>query len=256
MKKIILGIFFLLLTNLQHIFYGVRNGPVQSATSTIDVFSFDKPVKVYLPPGYNNDQQRRFPVLYLLHGFPGSNSDWLINANLQNTLDELVARKELPPLLVVFPDGNNAKGDYWDENYILAIVNEVDSRYRTLAYRNNRAIGGLSAGGYGAMNIGLHHNDLFSIIVSHSGYFPDDQLTYLQSHDLDRQTYIYLDIGKLDRKNYLDQNRRLDELLKQKSVEHEFNIKSGWHNWEFWRKNIVVSLKFINSHLQGEKMLK
>ncbi len=63
-------------------------------------------MKIYLPPHYSAEKQIRYPVLYLLHGYPGTDRDWLMNTNLQKRLDQKIMAKAIPPLIVVFPDMN------------------------------------------------------------------------------------------------------------------------------------------------------
>ncbi len=276
-------------TELQHSYYSLKNSNKKiNFESSIDSFRFssnsyggiEKEVKVYLPKGYSENGDERFPVFYLLHGFPGSNSDWLINAHLQNTLDELIDTNKLPPILVVLPDGNGPiihDSEYINatkikqptENFILEVVKEVDERFKTLNKRESRVIGGLSTGAYGAMNIGFHHNDIFGIIISHSGYFINNEgvtknllskdeiqkgynnpLDYLQNISLNPKSYIYLDIGEKDNKSYVEENIKMDEILSQKGIEHEFQITQGWHDWEVWKKNILFSLEFLGKHIE------
>ena len=117
------------------------------------------------------------------------------------------------------------------------------------------------------MNVGLHHNDKFGIIISHSGYFINNEsitkklinsddfsannpLEYLPNSELNPKTYIYFDIGEKDNKGYINQNQKLDEILRQKGIEHEFKITSGWHDWEVWRRNISFSLEFLGKYLE------
>ncbi|OGM14985.1 hypothetical protein A3A76_05470 [Candidatus Woesebacteria bacterium RIFCSPLOWO2_01_FULL_39_23] len=283
------GIFHweVIFTGLQHSFYKLRNYGKNSSESKIDTFSFNsnsyaglqKEAKVYLPKVYFEESDKQYPVLYLLHGFPGSDIDWLINADLQNKLDELVVSNKLPALIAVFPDGNGpivkdsqylnatTKINQLAEDYILELMEKIDASYRTLDKRESRAIGGISAGAYGAMNVGLHHNDKFGIIISHSGYFINNEsitkklinsddfsannpLEYLPNSELNPKTYIYFDIGEKDNKGYINQNQKLDEILRQKGIEHEFKITSGWHDWEVWRRNISFSLEFLGKYLE------
>lgn len=263
---------------LQNIF---SNSSDASHVETITFTSFslndrNKEIKVYLPKAYDENENQRFPVLYLLHGFPGNNMDWLINANLQKQLDDLINEQKLPPLIVVFPDGNGPvirDSQYVDatlidqkmESYILELVKKIDDSYRTLNQRQNRAIGGMSSGAYGAVNIGLRHNDLFGIMISHSGYFfnqekvlkkllSEDQsvldannpMIYIDNLDFNPDTKIYMDIGKNDdHPSFLEQNKEFDQKLTDRNLSHEFKITDGWHNWNVWRSNINSSLLYL-----------
>jgi enterochelin esterase-like enzyme len=138
---------------------------------------------VYEPPGYARLAAKgvRFPVLYLLHG-SNSNGDTYINVGRAGVaLDELIAARRTPSFLIVIPESTDGSltddtewanaGDGRFESEVLAVVRQVDSHWSTVANRNGRALAGLSMGGYGALNIGLHHPGVFGALESWSGYF-------------------------------------------------------------------------------------
>lgn len=130
----------------------------------------DMHFNVLLPRDYSTDTDRRFPVLYLLHGFDGDYSDWCKNTKL---IDYAAPYEEI----IVMPDGGNGWyiNSYSDpklqwENYIIDdLVSYVDSHFRTIASRHGRAIAGLSMGGYGSLFLGLKHHDMFAAVASLSG---------------------------------------------------------------------------------------
>jgi enterochelin esterase-like enzyme len=135
---------------------------------------------VYLPPGYG--RAHRYPVYYLLHGAPGSPRDFISIVGLDVRLSNSLSQHQLRPMILVMPDGridgdtfsdsewaNTPAGNY--ENFVLDVVHDVDSRFRTVASRQARVIAGYSAGAYGALNIALHHLPVFANVQSWSGYF-------------------------------------------------------------------------------------
>lgn len=135
---------------------------------------------VYLPAQYT--PTKRLPVFYMLHGMPGRPMAFTVNAGVETKLQSLIRRRLVSPMILVFPDGringrtqtdsewaNTPAGRY--ESYVVNVVHNVDRRFATLPYRQDRAIAGLSAGAYGAANVGLHHVALFSLIEVWSGYF-------------------------------------------------------------------------------------
>jgi S-formylglutathione hydrolase FrmB len=138
---------------------------------------------VYLPPGYDKGAAggKRYPVLYLLHGYPGKMSSF-INAGAINVADNVqIARHEIPPTILVMPAGKggflgsdtewaNTPSGRW-EDYVVDVVHDVDQRFATRASRQYRGIAGLSEGAYGAVNIALHHLGIFSVVESWGGYF-------------------------------------------------------------------------------------
>lgn len=166
---------------------GPRPGAgVAAGGQRIDVLSLADPANgiptasnyVILPPGYDSDPHRRYPVVYLIHGYPfGGPRDWLTSGDAPGTLQALQQANVIAPMIVVSVDmtaGNpstdweclNVPGGPQLENYLAgSVVPAVDQRYRTLADRTHRALGGMSGGGFGALNIGLHHVDEFGTLV-------------------------------------------------------------------------------------------
>lgn len=127
---------------------------------------------VVLPKGYDANPDKRYPVLYLLHGYTSNYTDWA----------RLGAGKAAVPydLIVVMADGGNswyvnwAKSegeakDAWEDALVKDLIPHVDKTYRTIAERKGRAINGLSMGGYGAMTVGLRNPEMFASVGSHSG---------------------------------------------------------------------------------------
>ncbi|HET7296118.1 MAG TPA: alpha/beta hydrolase family protein [Gemmatimonadales bacterium] len=178
--------------------------PAPSPRGTVRVERFFTPALgvtkhyvAYLPPSYDVEPERRYPVAYYLHGLSGSESDWISFAGIDIIADSLIARG-MPEMILVMPDGDDGWYTNWarqrgyDEcartaahgrapptfcvrtprydDYIAGdLVRHVDSTYRTLADRRHRGIAGLSMGGYGAVMLALAHPDLFAAAASHSG---------------------------------------------------------------------------------------
>ena len=148
--------------------------PQAAKTVTIDAPSIGRKTayNVILPADYETSGDKRYPVLYLLHGYTGNYGNWagMGAGRAAMGLD----------LIVVMPDGGNSwyvnwaesedgQKNAWDDMITKDLVGHVDATYRTIANREGRAINGLSMGGYGGLTLGLRHPDLFSAIGSHSG---------------------------------------------------------------------------------------
>jgi S-formylglutathione hydrolase FrmB len=127
---------------------------------------------VLLPLDYESSGEKRYPVLYLLHGYSGNYLNWA-NFGAGRAARGL-------DLIVVMPDGGNSwyvnwaesgegQKNAWDDFIAKDLIGHVDATYRTIAAREGRAINGLSMGGFGALAVGLRHPDLFCAIGSHSG---------------------------------------------------------------------------------------
>lgn len=148
-----------------------------------------RPVIVYTPPGYDPQGSRRYPVLYVLHGYTGSAlasvaaRPW--ERGVVQWIDELVARRAMEPALLAIVDGFTRLGgsQYVDSIHNGAyatyaareVVDHVDAHYRTVAREGGRAVLGKSSGGFGAMHLTMEHPGTFAAFASHSG---DAYFTY------------------------------------------------------------------------------
>ena len=167
----------------------MRHGRVEIVAFESDVLRGNAPgdpnqrrVPVYLPPGYDEDARRRFPVVFVLTGFTGRGR-MLLNDNpwspsLDDRMDALIAAGSPEPILVM-PDcftrfggsqyvDSTATGRY-ETHLVTELVPWVDARYRTLAAREHRGIAGKSSGGFGALRLGMLHADVFGALACHSG---------------------------------------------------------------------------------------
>jgi enterochelin esterase-like enzyme len=130
---------------------------------------------IYLPPHFT--RTRRYPVVYLLHGMPGSPWEYLNSLSLAALGDTLITRHEASPFIAVVPvAGPTAYYDgewagQWEDYLVRKVVPWVDSHLPTVASARGRTLAGLSAGGYGAVDIGLRHPGLFGRLESWGGYF-------------------------------------------------------------------------------------
>ena len=130
---------------------------------------------VYLPPGF--DRAKRYPVIYLLHGMPGSPSEYLYGTQLPQYADTQIQASRLRPFIAVVPAAGTRRrynGEWagpWEDALVRRIVPWVDANLPTIAAPRGRVIAGLSAGGYGAIDIAVRHPDVFGAAESWSGYF-------------------------------------------------------------------------------------
>ena len=240
-----------------------------------------QPVDVYLPPGYAAHPHRRYPVLYLLHGEPGRPGAFLSTVRMGVVEDELVALGHAQPLILVMPFGST--GTFTDKEWANGIrphegwatfvtrdlVRAVDRRFRTIRQGWARGIGGLSEGGYGAINIAIHHPGEFGLAESWSGYEEADPLPSIfgksrsllsLNSPLDSlgaaagklrraHTFFWFYTGKGDDR-FLAQNKRFAALLAANRIPHRFYLVRGGHNWALWRGNAANAYLAASRHLR------
>jgi len=238
-----------------------------------------QPVDVYLPPGYASHPRRRYPVLYLLHGEPGRPGAFLMTVRLGVVEDELTALRRARPMILVMPFGstgtfvdkewaNGVGADAaWETFVSRDVVRAVDRRFRTVRSARGRGIAGLSEGGYGAINIAIHHPREFGLVESWSGYEKADPIASIFGHGrslLVRNTpldtlrgaapslrrshvFFWLYTGRDDR--FLAQNLAFASLLARERIPHRLRIVRGGHNWALWRGNAADAYLAASKHL-------
>ena len=216
---------------------------------------------VYLPPDYT--PAHRLPVFYGLHGMPGRPLAFTVNAHIEPRLVALIDEHRVPPMILVFPDGriggqtstdsewaNTPAGEFL--SYVGNVVHDVDHRFATLAYREDRAIAGLSAGAYGAANVGLHDLSLFGLIQVWSGYFiethngvfahaspatmtANSPLDYIGGMRAQLRRYplrALLYVGRDD--SFASQLQPMVRAMKAVGVHVGWAIYPGGHSWNVW----------------------
>jgi enterochelin esterase-like enzyme len=237
-------------------------------------------VYVYLPPGYGGGD-RRYPVLYLLHGFPGRPAAFLETVRAGVVEDMLIAQHRMQPLILVMPMGST--GTFTDKEWANGVrphedwatfvsrdvVRYVDSHFRTTHAASARALAGLSEGGYGSLNIGLHHPGEFHVLESWSGYERADDLrpifggrrSLLRANspalELPRVAstlrgdgaYVWLYTGSTDKLR--GQNVAFAAELARLGVRHRFFVLRGGHDWSIWRGQAANALLAASEHLRA-----
>ena len=234
---------------------------------------------VYLPPGYDAkaNAHRRYPVVYLLHGYPGGPIDWFRGAEIQDQMDALLRYHLVQPMIAVAPNASggwlhdsemlNQVGGPQVETYLThTVVAAIDARYRTIPDRSDRAIGGMSSGGYGALNLGLRHQDVYSVILSMMPYGDPGVVTRTllggsrklwlansPSHYLPTMTFrepmaVFLAAGSQDPQ--LREARRLARMLSRRGqLTMVKEVAGATHTWHGARAETPYALTFASQHL-------
>jgi enterochelin esterase-like enzyme len=281
----LLGLFFLSSGIGELLFYspdvGLHNPSAVAIHGTLIADSMISPALggqrrsflVYIPPSYGDaaNQDRRYPTLYLLHGSPGSEYNWIRGGKAVQSADTLIGYKEIPELIMIFPDGNGRSGQTseWGnsfdqkqlmENFVaFDLVRYIDQKYRTIPAPGYRAIGGFSMGGFGAMNIAVHHPGIFGSVISLAGYYTAEgsiwgqNTAYMRANSpasvlpADPRAWklrFFLGAATHDQPYYTDTQRFILE-LKAQHLNYTFDLEQGYHTWSIWEAELYHALIWL-----------
>jgi enterochelin esterase-like enzyme len=232
----------------------VPHGTLQIRSYTSTPYKEQRDLYVYLPPQYDREPSRRFPVLYLRHGNGDDEAAWTIEGRAGVILENLIAEGKAVPMIIVMPYGeSNAFGGGKPEG-IAALGKEllddviplVDKNYRTLTGPDNRAIAGLSMGGGQAFTIGLRNLDRFAWVGEFSSGLVSDADFRIEKYmpalieDVPsvnkRLRLLFLSCGSEDPR-YPGQLDLMDTLIRYK-IRHEWYSTPGAHEWKVWRHSL------------------
>lgn len=234
---------------------GIAQGRVEEFAYHSGVTGMQRKAMVYLPAGHAAD--RRYPVLYLLHGLGGNHHEWTGYVQAHAILDKLIAEGRAVPMIVVMPNGRALPDDRpWPEgrkfdpehvagfarferDLLEHLIPAVEARYPASSDRRHRAIAGLSMGGGQALNFGLAHLDQFAWVAGFSSApntRPPSEL--LPDADVARRqlSLLYLSCGSQD--GLINVSQGLHRHLKQQAVPHVWNVDGHGHDRESWAGNL------------------
>jgi len=203
---------------------------------------------VYTPPGYT--AERKYPVLYLLHGIGGDETEWARYASPNILLDNLIADGTAVPMIIVMPNGraqqnDRATGDLFaaapafatfERDLLDDVIPAIEARYRTATDREQRALAGLSMGGGQSLNFGLGHLDRFAWVGGFSPAPNTKPPTELipDPSALKRLKRLWLSCGNRDGLLYISQG--VHTYLKEKGVPHVWHVTGHGHDAPEWKQ--------------------
>jgi enterochelin esterase-like enzyme len=220
----------------------VPHGAVATVRYYSEVAHKERMMEVYTPPGYNHDN-RGYPVLYILHGAGGNETDWIINMRANFILDNLIAQGKAVPMILVSPNGYVSDSYIRDfpEELLGNIVPYIEENYRTAPGAKNRALAGLSLGGFWTTTTHFSHPGEFAYIgVFSSGFLPsaDYPVDLLANPDINKLTkLLWIASGDQTDITYNLTYATL-ALLDQYDINYTFVQGTGGHVWGQWRHNL------------------
>jgi enterochelin esterase-like enzyme len=260
-------------------YYSIRNvpqGQVREVWYDSKITGSWRHAMVYLPPDYDSQPKKRYPVLYLQHGGGEDETGWIRQGRANFILDNLIAAGEAKPMIVVMAYGyarragasgpaltgpatgtpqaaqaRNEMAKVFEDDVTQALIPFVDKTYRTLADRDHRAMAGLSMGGFQTFHITLNHLDLFSHIGGFSGaaglledrkpdFKTDFNGAFADPAAFAKKVHLlYLGVGTAEAERFTTRIRGFHNALDEAGIKHVYWESPGTdHEWQTWRRNL------------------
>ena len=239
---------------------------------------------VYLPDGFDKNE-RMYPIVYLLHGLSDDYRAWEDKGQMSRVADELIGTGEASEMVIVMPNAGgpdirhtqcgyfNMEGWNYEDFFMQEFMPQVEQKYRVVSDKGHRAVMGLSMGGGGSTSYCQRHPDLFSACFSMSGWLDNEPAREEDGYGKDclyktrdavhrlstlrfmeqasqetleqlRTVRWFFDCGDDD--FLFDVNARMHQLMRDKGVRHEFRVRNGAHNWEYWHYSLRMALPFVS----------
>lgn len=257
-------------------------GRVECNTVQSKILAEGVPYCIVLPASFDGDKAKRFPILYELHGL-GDNEQFFVHSGLWNLVEDLWEGGKMKEFLIATPAAgasfyiNSKDGKVRYEDFLLQeFFPFVERRYRVSPGRANRAISGVSMGGYGALHLAFRHPQLFSAVSAHSAALIEKLPAFVNAPESPRARVlggvfgsppdtafwdansplvlahsanlsgmrIYFDCGDQDDFGFETGARALDKILTARKIPHEFHIYPGRHDPAYFAAHIPASLAF------------
>jgi len=210
-------------------------------------------MQVYTPPGYSKD--KKYPVLYLLHGIGGDETEWERFAHPDILLDNLIADGKAVPMIIVMPNGLAQKDDRpgpnpfatapafaaFEQDLLKDVIPAIEARYAVQADREHRALAGLSMGGGQSLNFGLAHLDTFAWVGGFSSApntKPPGQLLSDPAAAAQQLKLLWLSSGSKDGMIRISQGVHV--YLKEKNVPHIWHVDGNAHDPTHWKNALLL----------------
>jgi enterochelin esterase-like enzyme len=239
---------------------GIAQGKIDTITYNSKTVGTKRRTLIYTPPGFSKN--KKYPVLYLLHGIGGDEKEWLKGGKPQVVLDNLYAENKIEPMIVVMPNGramkdDRAVGNVFDSAKVQAfatfekdLLNDlipfIEKKYPVLSDREHRAIAGLSMGGGQSLNFGLGNLDKFAWVGGFSSA-PNtkrpEELVPDPEAAKSKLKLLWISCGASD--GLITFSKRTHDYLYQKGVPHVYYIEPGVHDFKVWKNGLYMFSQFL-----------
>ncbi|UCG57680.1 MAG: esterase family protein [Phycisphaerales bacterium] len=237
----------------------ITRGAVQTVEYDSKSVGIKRKMLVYTPPGYS--KQVKYPVLYLLHGLGGDETQWVRFGRADVIMDNLYADKKAVPMIVVMPNGRasadpppaNPFDGYPFETYaafetdlLQSVIPYIESQFPVLADRAHRALAGLSMGGGQSLNFGLKNLDTFAWVGGFSSAPNTKRARELIAEPKaanEKLRLLWVSCG--DRDGLMNISKPFHEDLAQMKVSHIWHVDSGGHTFPVWKNDLYLMCRLL-----------
>ena len=231
----------------------IPHGKIDTITYHSKTVGTDRKTLIYTPPGYS--PEKKYPVLYLLHGIGGDEKEWFNQGQPQVILDNLYAEKKVEPMIVVLPNGramkdDRATGDVYgkaaafatfEQDLIKDLIPFIEKKYPVVKDSEHRAIAGLSMGGGQSLNFGLGNLDKFAWVGGFSSAPNTKKPEELLPKPEDARAKLkLLWISCGDKDGLITFSKRTHEYLNKNSVPHIYFVDHGYHDFKVWKNSLYM----------------
>lgn len=255
-------------------------GRVEYKTMPSKILNEDREYSIFLPAGYDQNTDKLYPILYLLHGGGGSHKDWPGRGHVGEVANQLIASNEAAEMIIVCPEAGKTFMNYFNnpdwryqDYFFEEMIPYIESNYRIVGDKKHRAIAGLSMGGGGTVVYATSHPELFCAAYEMSGYLyamdlpfidPDDPVMQKMQKLVDDNNCVeiiknsdgqklealktiswFIDCGDDD--FTFDLNMEFIAAMREKQIPYQLRVRDGGHTWEYWHSALYIALPFISN---------
>lgn len=234
---------------------GISHGKIDTITYPSATVGTNRKALIYTPPGFS--KEKKYPVLYLLHGIGGDEKEWLNGGHPEIILDNLFAENKVEHMVVVMPNGRAMKddraiGNIFDREKVEAfatfekdlwndLIPFIEKTFPVINDREHRAIAGLSMGGGQSLNFGLGNLDKFALVGGFSSA-PNtkkpEELVPDPAKSKEQLKLLWISCG--DKDGLITFSKRTHDYLKNNSVPHIYYIEHGYHDFKVWKNGLYM----------------
>lgn len=279
MKRCITFFFLLFAVVVQISAQGKESPVVLECEMQSEILGCTKKYCVYLPQGYS-DENRMFPVLYILHGLTDTHTAWRDKGNVQDIATEIIRSGKAQEMVIVMPDAGttydgyfNCDGWRYEDFFFQEFIPHIESTYRVVPDRQHRAIAGLSMGGGGTTWYAINHSEMFSAAYAMSALMGIVENTWItRDPDARRRVFMesavannnitaienatkeqcaeiakvrwFIDVGDDD--FLFDNNMEFIKAMRKKRIPYQLRVREGGHTWQYWQQALYIALPFVS----------